>query len=193
MWAPSKPLLTQIPYFKVSLSLPLLILLGYVLTLIIQLLSFCQGDLNLHETSLEIDFHRNDGVTLLSNLAQHLLDFLLVHQKLAWTKRILVKDIPLLIRADMHTIQDHLSILNMDERFLDTAFAHAHGFHFRTCHGDTGFESLFEKIIVINFLVVGYSLLGFLRHPGILLSGFIHNLYHIEYMIFSKKSTHKWK
>ena len=46
--------LSEIPYLEVSACFSLLILLGDILTLIVQLLTFGKSNLYLHQTSLEI-------------------------------------------------------------------------------------------------------------------------------------------
>ena len=49
---------------------------------------------------------RHQRIALLGNLSGHLVDFLLVKQQLAHTQRILVENIALFVRADVHTV-DH--------------------------------------------------------------------------------------
>jgi len=47
-------------------------------------------------------------------------------------ERIFVKNISLFIRADMHAVNEHLSIFNPDKGFLNTALSHTQGFYFRS-------------------------------------------------------------
>ena len=56
--------LIEVFHLKIPLSLSALILLGNILTLIIQLLSFCQADLHLGETSLKVNFQRYQCISL---------------------------------------------------------------------------------------------------------------------------------
>ena len=148
--------LSKIPHFEIPFGFPPLVFFGNVLTLIVKLLSFGQSNLHFYKTSFEVYFHWNNRVSFLRDLTDHLLNLFLVHQKLARPERIFVENISLLIWADMHTIEDHLPIFNMDKGFLDAALAHAHGLYFGSSKSDTGFKSLFEKIIVIDFFIVGY-------------------------------------
>ena len=161
--------LSKIPHFEIPFGFPPLVFFGNVLTLIVKLLSFGQSNLHFYKTSFEVYFHWNNRVSFLRDLTDHLLNLFLVHQKLAPPERIFVENISLFIWADMHTIEDHLPIFNMDKGFLDAALAHAHGLYFGSSKSDTGFKSLFEKIIVIDFFIVGYLLLRLFRHPGSLL------------------------
>ena len=73
--APSKPLLahihfllTKISDFEISLRLSLLILLGYVCSLIIKLLTFCKCYLYFDQTSLKVYLHRHNCETLFLHL-----------------------------------------------------------------------------------------------------------------------------
>ena len=75
LWAPSKPLLahihfllTKISDFEISLRLSLLILLGYVCSLIIKLLAFCKCYLYLDQTPLKVYLHRHNCETLFLHL-----------------------------------------------------------------------------------------------------------------------------
>ncbi len=74
-FASSKPLLahihfllTKISDFEISLRLSLLILLGYVCSLIIKLLTFCKCYLYFDQTSLKVYLHRHNCETLFLHL-----------------------------------------------------------------------------------------------------------------------------
>lgn len=54
----------------------------------------------------------------------------------------------------------------MDKGFLDAALAHAHGLYFGSSKSDTGFKSLFEKIIVIDFLLLAINFFGCFAIPA---------------------------
>ena len=75
LWAPSKPLLahihfllTKISDFEISLCLSLLILLGYVCSLIIKLLTFGKCYLYFDQTPLKVYLHRHNCETLFLHL-----------------------------------------------------------------------------------------------------------------------------
>ena len=75
LWTPSKPLLahihfllTKISDFEISLRLSLLILLGYVCSLIIKLLTFCKCYLYFDQTPLKVYLHRHNCETLFLHL-----------------------------------------------------------------------------------------------------------------------------
>ena len=75
LWAPSKPLLahihfllTKISDFEISLRLSLLILLGYVCSLIIKLLTFGKCYLYFDQTPLKVYLHRHNCETLFLHL-----------------------------------------------------------------------------------------------------------------------------
>ena len=75
LWAPSKPLLahihfllTKISDFEISLCLSLLVLLGYVCSLIIKLLTFGKCYLYFDQTPLKVYLHRHNCETLFLHL-----------------------------------------------------------------------------------------------------------------------------
>lgn len=83
--------------------------------------------------------------TLFLDLAQQLVDLVLVQQQLFHTKGVFVKNIPLLIRTYMHSVDEYFSVFNADERLLDTAFSHTHGLYFRTVQGNAALVGLVDE------------------------------------------------
>ena len=81
-----------------------------------------------------------------------------MQQQLFHAQRILIKDISLLVRGDVHAIHENLRILDADERLLDAALPHAQGLHFRAVERDTALILLLYKIVMICLLVVGNQL-----------------------------------
>ena len=50
------------------------ILLGDILSLVVEFFTFCKSDLYFHKASLEINFHRDKRIALLCNLADKFAD-----------------------------------------------------------------------------------------------------------------------
>ena len=67
-FGPPKALLTQISDFEISLCLSLLILLGYVCSLIIKFLTFGKCYLYFDQTPLKVYLHRHNCETLFLHL-----------------------------------------------------------------------------------------------------------------------------
>ncbi len=67
-FGPPKALLTKISDFEISLCLSLLILLGYVCSLIIKLLTFGKCYLYFDQTPLKVYLHRHNCETLFLHL-----------------------------------------------------------------------------------------------------------------------------
>ena len=76
-------------------------------------------------------------------------------------QRIFVENIPFLIRTHMHTVHIDLAVFYADKRFLDAAFALAHGFDLRAVEGDARLITLLYKIVVVGFFIVGDQFLCF--------------------------------
>lgn len=85
-------------------------------------------------------------------------------QQLFGPKRVFVEDIALLIRADVHAIDDHLAVLDPDKRLFDTAFAHAQGLYLRPVQLDPGLETLLKKIVMPGFFIIRDQFFLRLRH-----------------------------
>ena len=115
--------LSEIPHFEIPLRLAARILFGNILTLVVEFLSSRKRDLHLYQTALKIHLHRNDRIPLFFDLSEQSHDLLFVHQKTFGTHGILVEYITLLVGADMHTVNDDLTVFNMDKCLLDTAVA----------------------------------------------------------------------
>ena len=61
--------LTKVADLKITLRLAAHILLGDILSLVVEFFTFCKSDLYFHKASLEINFHRDKRIALLCNLA----------------------------------------------------------------------------------------------------------------------------
>ena len=89
-------------------------------------LTSCKAYFNLDKTALEVHLNRYQGVACSLYLAHKLIYLSPVHKELPGSKGILVEYIPLLIRADMHTYDDNLTIfVYLHVGLLDADLAHS--------------------------------------------------------------------
>lgn len=77
-----------------------------------------------------------------------------MEQEFADTQGILIENISLFIRADMHPQDHHLVVDDPDKGLLDAAFSHPQGLHLRPGKGNPALEFIVDKVIKICFFIV---------------------------------------
>ena len=80
-----------------------------------------------------------------------------MHQELPGAKGVLVENIPLLIGADMHPDDLHLSVFDQAEGILQVHIALTDGFDLGTGQRDARFIAVLDKIIMERLAVFGRS------------------------------------
>ena len=131
--------------------------LGGVIALVVQLFTAAKTDLDLDVRSAEIQRQRDQRKSLLRNKAVQLHDLTLVHEQLFVAQRILVKDIPLLIRADVHALDKDLTVLDVTVRILQIHSAIANALDLCTVQSDTCLVFLVHKVFVPRLFILGYN------------------------------------
>ena len=84
-----------------------------------------------------------------------------MQQKPSGAKRVFIKDIPLLVWADVHVVNKSLSILNLDVAFLQAALTHAQAFYLCPCQRNACLYGFFNEIIMICLFVLRNQLCSF--------------------------------
>ena len=110
---------------EVALEFALLLLLCEVCALVVELLASAEADFDLYEGATEVDAERNESVAVFLQLAEDLIDFSLMEEKLTIAQRVLVKEVAFFVRVDMHTVDENLTVFYIAEGFLDGALAEA--------------------------------------------------------------------
>jgi len=85
-----------------------------------------------------------------------------MHQQLSIALGIVVVDISLFKRTDMHADEPYLSAPNDAVPVLQVGASLAQRFHFRPFEDDTGLETIDDKVIVKGFSVGGNNFFFFL-------------------------------
>ena len=81
-----------------------------------------------------------------------------MHQQAAGAARLFIKNIALLIGADMHPQYGHLSVLDDAERVLQVDIAQTDGFDFGARKFDAGLVFFLDKIVVVGLAVLRHDL-----------------------------------
>lgn len=82
-----------------------------------------------------------------------------MRQQAAGAAGIFIKDIPLLIWADVHAFQDDLTIINICPGILQVDPAGTQAFDLGADQFNAGFQRFDDKILVVRFTVLGNHLL----------------------------------
>ena len=106
-----------------------------------ELLSLAQSQLHLDPAVLKIKRQRDQRDTVLHHAGLKLQDLPLVHQQAARPDRIPVKDVSVLIGADVHAPDKKLAVLDGAEAVLQVYLTGADGLDLRTRQLDPGFEA----------------------------------------------------
>ena len=96
-----------------TLNIALCVTFCHILALVMELLTFTQADLHLDVGTLEIKGQRDQRIALLFHQTKQPQDLFFVHQQSAHTQRILIEDVTLLIRADMHLLDQQLTVFDV--------------------------------------------------------------------------------
>ena len=77
-----------------------------------------------------------------------------MHQELAVAKGVVVEDVPLLVRADVHADEEELAVLDRGVRIAQVDPAGAEGLHLGPGKGDAGLQRLLDVVVVVGLLVL---------------------------------------
>ena len=101
----------------------------------------------------EVERQGHQSIAVLRDPGAQTPDLALVHQQAAGTKRILVEDIALFIRADAKTADEHLPVRHGAEGVLQVRAPLPDGFDLRAGQSDPSFISVFHEIVVVGFFI----------------------------------------
>ena len=126
--------------------------------LVVELLAFAQAQLHLDAAVLEVQRQGNERHAVLHHAGVELEDLPLVHQQTPGPHRILIKNVPVLVGADVHAPYEKLPVLDGAEAVLQIDLPGADGLDLRPGQLNPGLVALQHKIVVKRFAVVGYVL-----------------------------------
>src|ERR1035438_8441328 len=120
----------------------------FCLALVPVLLAFRQSQLHLYPAVAEVTPRRGQRQSLLLRLSDEFVQLILVHQQLPRAQGFMVEDVAVFVRADVRIDQPEFAIFYQPVGVLEVSSSGAHGFHFGSAQGDTGFKLLQQKVVV---------------------------------------------
>ena len=102
-----------LPGFQRALDITLGIACGSSGTLVIQFFTLAQAQLQLDTPLFKVERKRNQRVTLQLDLLPQAADLAFMGQQTAGTARIFVKDVAVVVGADVHALYDQLAVVNV--------------------------------------------------------------------------------
>ena len=135
-----------------------------VIAFVIQLFTFAQSQFHLDPGIFKVQGKRNQCQTFLLKRSIQLENFTLVHQHLARTNRVLVKDVALFIGGNMHLLDKQFPVLNVTPAVLEVDLSLAQRFDLGTKQFDAGLVSLLYKIVMSCFSIDCDGLCSWLPH-----------------------------
>ena len=81
-----------------------------------------------------------------------------MHQEFSCPERIFVKDVALLVRIDMHTVNIDLILVDPHKSFFYAALAHPDGFDLGSEQLNAALKFLNDKIVMVGLLVICHQL-----------------------------------
>ena len=152
--------------FKLSFHFPSRIVLCDGCALIVLFLTLGETDLDFHQSALQVHFKRHECESLLLDGADQTAYLSLVHEELPHAERVLVEDISLLVGVNVHAVDEHFPVFDIDPALLDRALAEAQGFDLRAEELNAGLKALQNKIVEAGFLIVRDEFLALFSHAS---------------------------
>lgn len=152
--------------FHNSVDIAVCLTLGVAVALVVKLLTDAKSNFHFNSASREIKGEWNESVSLASDETEELEYLLFVHQELFWAKRIAVKDVALLVRADVNAVCEHLAVINAAKGILEVDSSAPNALDFGAEKLDSRLVGVLDEVIVAGFFVLRYYLFGFffVRH-----------------------------
>ena len=150
--------------FQRALNIALLIAFGNGLALVMDLLTACDRDLNLHKRVLfEVHLRRDNRHTALANLLFDKADLFLMQKQLALAVGVDISNVTVTVRRDMNIVQPRLAPANQNETVGKLAIVLAKGSDFGSRQLDAGLEA-FEDLVFVERTAILRDGLSFALH-----------------------------
>ena len=129
--------------------------LSGVLTLIVELFTLADAELQFDVFAGKIEREGNKRIALLTDERMELQDFLLMHEQLAFTERVAVEDISLFIGADVDSRREDLGVFNITVGILQIHASLTQALDLGAEERDTRLVSILHEEIVAGFSIDG--------------------------------------
>ena len=116
-------------------------------------LAFGQGEFKFDLAFAKIEAQGDQGVAALVHFAVELFDFVVVHEQFAHAQRIVVVVVGERVGADVQLVDVKLPVFDSAVGVLEVGAALAKRFDFSAFEHHTGFEAVFDKVLVARLAV----------------------------------------
>ncbi len=123
--------------------------------LVVKLLSPSDPDFDLYLPAFEVQLQGNERQPFLSRFAVQPFDLRFMKEELPDTEGIMILQIAVRIGADVHVVDEDLSILHQGVAILHICLTFPQGLYFRTEQDDSGLKRILYVIIHTGRLVLG--------------------------------------
>ncbi len=123
------------------------------LAFVVTLLALSNRKLDFCMRSLKIDGQWNKRQSLLLDLCQQLTDLFFLQKEFARAEGIVVIDIPLLVRADVHPHKPYLPVLHYGVTVLQIGVPLTERLDFGPLKNNTGLDPLQDVVVMARFSV----------------------------------------
>ena len=156
-----------VPFFHNSVYIALGLAVSLAVALVVQLFALAQAKFDLDAAVLEIQRKRDERNAVLHDAGVELEYLALMHEQAARPDGVAVENIALLIRRDVHTADEKLTILHGAERILEIDVPRADRLDLRSGKLYPGLKALKHKVFMKSLAVAGYFLYALLlRHAA---------------------------
>ena len=138
----------MIPFFHGTVDLSPCVLIRRVLALIVQLFASTKRDFYLDTRVFQINGEGNDGIALQLDLGIQPHDFSLMQEQSTGPQGVLIKNVTLLIGADVHLSDPQLAILDGAPSLFEIECAETNGLYLRARQLDSRLEAFFDKVFM---------------------------------------------
>ena len=142
------------PLLKGAVHFPPCVSLCRILPLVVELFTTGEGDGHLHQRTLEVNVQRHNSQPLLLHLAEKAEDLAFVEQKPPGAQGILVKNIALFVGGDVHSVNEHLPLVDLAVALLQVQLAMADRLDLGAKELNAGLYFFFYEKLVIRAFVL---------------------------------------
>ena len=128
----------------------------HVLALVVELFALAQADLHFNFAVLKVEAYGNQRIAGLLYDPVKAVDFLFVHKQLPYAHRVAVEDIAVLIRRDVHSVDEDLSVNYRAPAVLQVHSAQPYRLDLGAAELNPCLIAFIYKIIMMRLFVLRY-------------------------------------
>jgi len=137
------------------------------LPLVKELLSLCEGKIDLHPSIDKIELDWNQCVSSLLHFADEAFDFFFVKQEFPRPQRVVIQSVGLGIRADVSVYKEDLALLDVPVTITQVDLSLPEGLDLGSEQRNPGLDRLLDKVVMKRLSVLADQLFAHNLKPRI--------------------------